>query len=99
VADVIIGDAIPGADLIRAGLADLAAGRETIESLLVIQARHRLLALGFDVPDIHLSQPEARMYELVERQVGPRHAHARYNALRRRLDSFLRSAPFAQERR
>jgi hypothetical protein len=35
-------DALPGADLVATGIADLAAGHETIEGLLVIQASERL---------------------------------------------------------
>jgi hypothetical protein len=39
------------------------------------------------------------MYELIERTVGTRRAHARYNALRRRLSSFVRAAPKASSPR
>lgn len=85
-------DALPGADLVVTGLADLAAGRETIESLLVLQASGRLSGLGYEVPVLDVDAPEARMYELIEQDVGPGRAHGRYNALRRRLDSFIRSA-------
>ena len=94
-----VDDVMPGADLVRAGLADLAAGRQTIEGLLVLQARERLCDLGYEVPDVSVELPEARMYDLVERELGPRRAHSRYNALRRRMVSFLRAAPPAAARR
>ena len=89
----LIDDAIPGSDLVRAGLADLAAARLTIEALLVLQARERLRGLGDGVPDLTVEHPEARMHELIEGEVGPRRAHARDNALRRRLVSFIHAAP------
>ena len=41
---------LPGAELVEAGLADLVAGTETDEALLVSIAAPRLRALGFDVP-------------------------------------------------
>jgi hypothetical protein len=93
-----VGNALPGADLVATGLADLAAGHETIEGLLVLQASDRLRRLGFDVPVVSLDRPEARMYALVERDVGPRRAHSRYNALRRRMVSFIHSASVASAR-
>lgn len=94
-----IDDAIPGADLVSAGLTDLAAGRETIEGMLVLQAGDRLRELGYEVPDVPIERPEIRMYELIEEAVGPGRAHSRYNALRRRMVSFLRAAPFAASAR
>ena len=89
----------PGADLVHTGLADLAAGRESIEALLVLQASGRLRLLGYVVPEPTVASPEARMYELIVMQVGSRRAHGRYNALRRRLSSFIRAAPSRRGRR
>jgi hypothetical protein len=43
-------DAVPGADLVRAGLNDLANGIESSESLLALIGAPRLRSLGFDVP-------------------------------------------------
>lgn len=85
--------AVPGGDLVAIGLADLAEGRETIPSMLVTMARTRLRRLGYAVPEVATDDPQMRLYELVEAEVGPARAHARYNALRRRLLSFLDSAP------
>ena len=92
---IAIDEAIPVSELVRAGLADLAAGRRTIEGLLVLQARIGFEAGASWCPTWLSANPAAEMYELIERDVGPRRAHARYNALRRRLSSFIHSAPFA----
>jgi hypothetical protein len=89
-------DALPGSDLVRTGLADVAAGRVTIEGLLVQQARTRLRELGYEMRGPGVDRPDARLYDLIEREVGPRRAHGRYNALRRRLSSFIRSARIAR---
>jgi len=92
-------DALPGADLVTTGLADLAAGQETIEGLLVLQASDRLRRLGYDMPATTFDRPEARMYALIEQELGPRRAHGRYNALRRRMVSFIHAAAVAGTRR
>jgi hypothetical protein len=88
-------DALPGSDLVVAGLADLEHGRLTIEAMLVASAADRLGRIGVVVPMPVPDDPEARLYALIEAQVGPRRAHGRYNALRRRMLSFLRSASHA----
>lgn len=85
--------ALPGADLIEQGLRDLAGGAETVESLLVSLSAPRLRALGITVsspfPDADL-----RLYRLLAIQHGAA-AHARYNALIRRVVSFQRAAACA----
>ena len=84
---------LPGHELVSAGLADLAAGRESEESLLVRMAAPRLRALGFEVPAGGGEQPSHRLYELLtERDRG---AHSRYNALVGRIVSFARAAEHA----
>jgi hypothetical protein len=84
-----IDPSLPGADLVEQGLDDLRCGRETVASMLVAQGAERLRELGIevpiDVPDAHL-----RMYALLSAELGDG-AHSRYNALRRRLVSFLRA--------
>jgi len=87
---VDVSDALPGADLIRDGLRDLAAGVESIESLLVLIGAPRLRRLGFDVPDTP-DYPEDRLYALLAAE-DEDSAHSRYNALIRRLVSFERAA-------
>lgn len=81
---------LPGADLVRAGMADLGSGTESVEALLVSIGAPRLAALGFDVP-APLADPERRLYELLAGD-DPDAAHGRYNALVRRLVSFERAA-------
>ena len=83
-------EAFPGGDLVAKGLADLRAGRESVESLLVLQAESRLRELGLDVPDAGVVDPDWKMYRLIERELGDG-AHSRYNALRRQLASFMRA--------
>jgi len=84
---------LPGHDLVSAGLADLAAGRESESSLLVAMAAPRLRALGFDVPDGGPGQPSHRLYELLSERDGG--AHSAYNALVGRMVSFTRAAEHA----
>lgn len=83
---------LPGEPLVEAGLRDLAMGRETIEALLVAIGAPRLRRLGVSVPDAAAlsGTPELRLYDLLSRDFGL-DAHARYNALVRRLVSFERS--------
>jgi hypothetical protein len=85
---------LPGAELIDAGLADLASRTETDASLLVSMAAPRLRTLGFDVP-APFADAELRLY----RRLAERHgaaAHGQYNALVRRLVSFQRAAACAR---
>lgn len=81
--------ALPGADLIDTGLADLAAGRESVPALLVAIGAPRLTQLGLIVPPAP-DEPEHRLYAVLARQDSDS-AHSRYNALIRRLVSFERA--------
>ena len=80
---------LPGADLIEAGLRDLAAGIESVPALLVTVGAPRLISLGVPVP-AGPAQPEHRLYALLAGD-DPDAAHSRYNALVRRLVSFERA--------
>lgn len=84
----------PAFDLVHAGLRDLAEGRRTVESLLVSIGAPRLALLGIRVPAA-LPHPEEQLFDLLIEQYGDG-AHARYNALVRRLVSFARAVPLAQ---
>lgn len=77
---------LPGGDLVRKGLSDLARHEETIESLLVSIGATRLRAGGLFV-ERPFPEPEHRLYEALAR-TDPDSAHSRYNALLRRLTSF-----------
>jgi len=86
-----VSNALPGADLIREGLRDLAAGVESISSLLVLVGAPRLRRIGFDVPDDTPFLPEDRLYAKLAAEDSDT-AHSRYNALIRKLVSFERAA-------
>ena len=72
------------------GLTDLARGAETVESLLVSIGAPRLQALGFPV-ERAFPEPERRLYDRLAKDDADS-AHARYNALIRRLVSYERAA-------
>ena len=96
--DLIPSPALPGADLVAAGLADLRTGRLTEEALLVLSAGQRLRDLGYSVPPVTVDDPDWDLYQLVRARVGDARAHSTYNALRRRMVSFLRASPRAATR-
>jgi len=84
-------NALPGADLIEAGLRDLRENRETIAALLVAIGSPRLRRLGIELPDSLPENPEHRLYEVLA-QDDSDSAHSRYNAFVRRLVSYERAA-------
>jgi hypothetical protein len=88
-----VDDALPGADLIRDGLRDLAHGVESIQALLVLVGAPRLRDLGYEIVDPFDSDDfaEHRLYALLATAHG-NDAHSQYNALIRRLVSFERAA-------
>ena len=87
--------ALPGDDLIRAGLDDLAKGIESPQALLVAIGAPRLRRMGVLVPDHPFASPEHRLYQYLA-QADPDAAHTRYNALIRRLVSFERATECAR---
>lgn len=91
---------LPGGDIVRQGLIDLADGRETVEAAAVAMASRRLSGLGFSVPTLatDTGQPAAhRLYGMLAHELG-NGAHSRYNAIVRRLVSFVRIAERETER-
>lgn len=87
-------EGLPGAELVERGLDDLAARAETMEALLVSVGAPGLRAVGLAVPE-PFEEPELRLYRHLAARYGAG-AHARYNALRRRLVSFQRAAACAR---
>ena len=85
---------LPGADLIDVGLADLASGAVTIESLLVSIAAPGLRDAGL-VIDVPIADAELQLYALLSARDGAA-AHSHYNALLRRVTSFRRAAQCAR---
>lgn len=84
----------PGGDLIQQGIEDLNAGRDSPAALLVAIGGPRLSRLGLPVLRQPWSSPEAQLYHALWR-TDPDTAHARYNALVRRLVSFERAVECA----
>jgi hypothetical protein len=83
--------ALPGGDLVVAGLRDLRAGVESIEAALVQIGATNLRAHGLDVPPGDAPRsPEHRLYSLLALKFDNA-AHSQYNALLRRLVSFERA--------
>ena len=76
----------PGGDLVDTGLAALAEGKVTVESLLVSLAASRLRREGVPLSTVH-ADPEDRLYGLLSRSSGDL-AHARYGAHLRQVSSF-----------
>jgi len=85
---------LPGGELIDAGLADLAAGVTSRESLLVSLAASRLRREGVPVTRTEL-EPEQRLYDLLAESEGDL-AHTRYNALRGQVVSFANACRAAR---
>lgn len=82
---------LPGASLVRRGLADWHAGRSTIASCLVAIGAPRLRSVGLLVGRAPFppAQAEHTLYRLLREQGGD--AYSRYNALVRELVSFEQS--------
>ncbi|GEP44901.1 hypothetical protein [Brevifollis gellanilyticus] len=83
---------LPGADLVSDGLADVAAGRETVAGELVKIGSPRLNDCGLSVIVDHEEALNAdrRLYTLLGASHGNA-AHSQYNALIRQLVSFERA--------
>lgn len=80
---------LPGADLVDRGVRDLAAGRVSVEALLVSRASARLRSCGVAVEP--LPDADRELYLLLHEREGSG-AHSAYNALTRRLVSFMHAA-------
>ena len=82
---------LPGEELVETGLADLAQGRVSDCSLLVLIAAPRLRRLGIQIPDRPASHPfEHQLYARLDERLGAA-AHSYYNSLIRRIVSYARS--------
>src|SRR5436190_16234971 len=80
---------LPGADLVREGLADLARGELSEPALLVLIGSPRLRRLGIAIPAVEQQSEtfEHQLYDRLEARLG-RAAHSYYNSLIRRLVSY-----------
>ncbi len=84
----------PGGRVVRQGLDDLVAGRESEASLLVQIGAPRLRRAGIDVPEDERGHVEHRLYHRLAAEDADS-AHSRYNALVRLLVSFERAVECA----
>lgn len=85
-------DGLPAESLVRQGLEDLSAGRESVGSLLVRIGAPRLRLLGISLP-VRVEDDEnadRRLYRLLAAGHGDE-AHSQYNSLIRQLVSFERA--------
>ncbi|MGA8744988.1 MAG: hypothetical protein WB507_03890 [Solirubrobacterales bacterium] len=87
---------LPGAEIVLPGLADLKAGRETVNAAAVGAAAPRLRRVGLDAPDLPGEVPAAhRLYRALSEELGDG-AHARYNAILARVASFAGAVDLAR---
>lgn len=86
-------ETLPGAELVKRGAADLDAGHESIEALLVSIGAPRLRSVGIELSK-PIASPEHKLYARLASERGDA-AHSAYNALIRRLVSFERAAACA----
>ena len=84
--------------MVDKGLDDLAAGRETSESLVVSQAAPRLRREGVPLPAVCIPDADRRLYRLLEETHGIL-AHARYLARLRQIASFADACRGARKKR
>lgn len=88
---------LPGAEIVLPGIADLEAGRTSLEALAVQAAAPRLRRLGLAAPSVEDDDTPAAhaLYDLLNDELGDA-AHARYNAILQRVASFVGAAEIAQ---
>lgn len=87
---------LPGAEIVLPGLADLEAGRQSLNAVAVQAAASRLRRAGLDAPSANGDIPAAhRLYQQLSSHLGDG-AHSRYNAILARVASFARAAERAR---
>jgi hypothetical protein len=87
---------LPGAEIVLAGIADLEAGRKSVNASAVQCAAPRLRRAGLDAPSAAGSTPAAHeLYGQLSTELGDR-AHSRYNAILARVVSFAGAAERAR---
>lgn len=87
---------LPGAEIVLPGLADLEAGRQTVNASAVQSAAPRLRRAGLNVPSAQGDVPAAHvLYQQLGEELGDG-AHSRYNAILSRVVSFAGAAERAR---
>jgi hypothetical protein len=87
---------LPGGDVVDSGLAHLAEGTVSPESLAVSLAAPRLRREGVPIRSVQ-TDPEDRLYELLSNKNADL-AHARYAAYLQQIASFADACRFARRR-
>jgi len=87
----IANDGLPGAELVKEGLRDLAAGRDTSSAAAVAMASIRLRDAGLEVPELPREEPASHLLYRRLAADDPGSAHSRYNAIVRRMVSFAQA--------
>lgn len=87
---------LPGAEIVLPGIADLEAGRASVNASAVQAAAPRLQRVGLSVPSLGGDVPAAHeLYRQLNEQLGDA-AHSRYNAILSRVASFAGAAERAR---
>jgi hypothetical protein len=87
---------LPGAEIVLAGVADLKAGRKSLNATAVQCAAGRLRQIGLDARSAGGDIPAAhQLYRQLSSELGDG-AHSRYNAILARVASFAGAAERAQ---
>ena len=87
---------LPGAEIVLAGIADLKAGRESVNASAVQCAATRLRRVGLEAPSAAGSDPAShRLYGQLRGEMGDG-AYSRYNAILSRVASFAGAAERAR---
>lgn len=89
---------LPGAEIVLPGIADIEAGRKSVNASAVQCAARRLQRLGLDARGVNGDVPAAHeLYRQLSSELGSG-AHSRYNAILSRVASFAGAAERAQSR-
>jgi hypothetical protein len=87
---------LPGAEIVLPGIADLEAGRRSINAIAVQSAATRLRKVGLNAPGDDGEVPAThQLYERLSAELGNA-AHSRYNAILARVASFAGAAERAR---
>jgi len=87
---------LPGAEIVLAGIADIEAGRRSINASAVQCAAPRLRRIGLEAPSAQGDVPAAHdLYRQLRAEYGDA-AHSRYNAILARIASFAGAAELAR---
>ena len=89
---------LPGAEIVLSGVADIEAGRESVNAWAVRSAASRLARVGLPTGGEDEQGPAThRLYEQLSKELGDC-AHSRYNAILGRVASFAGAAEIARAR-